>query len=1209
MGKPGAKSGGRQASIMAFFGPPSTARGRTPAPKATPKPAPTPPTVLRDVEGQSQDSSDLSPVVRVEETRDSAKRKLFDKEAAGKGQLVARDEIVEIDIDAPGHVACGDVVRMDDDGDEDDDEVFIVRRGKGKKKGSGRKLRRVADIEAEDVENGYECKVTDKEDGCLDVEDAGRGSASGGGPDFASQFALGRTPQAGNPRARRVLDALDMTGGHTEEDGGWCDKNSWSVDVRDAKKRRKSEEGYDSSTLFIPRNVLERMSPFQRQFWELKSRYYDTMLFVKKGAFMEAYDIDADIVHAQLGLNYTGGGRASMRCAGVPEGSLNKHAARLIDLGYKVGIVAQTETANMSDKRKASAGGAATSKICHRSLIRILTRATVTDDELLRDHRARYVIAVREADLSTVNAAGEIVVGVCHVDAASGRITLGEFLDDNRRSWTEKLLSTLRPPELIVPTKDNMSDRMRALVRWTATGATPVDVMYRDDADGFPAMTSQWLQDYVGGKGVPSVPAGYFAQHSLSSRAFGAVASYLHHLKIDKEILSLGNYTVLPPIRKEDSLLYHGGSEAALDDDGATQGGTESRNMVLTAGTLPDAADGYDPSRAVGGGLHMDAATMANLEVLANVVDGSERGALISVVDRAATPPGRRLLRRWIADPLALSAAINDRLNAVETLMDVGDETLSAIRRLLATGPDLERSLPRLHQFAVVADTSVMFDDTNARRVKEFVKVLRGLEKSLEALESLSERLPATSSARRLSWLLTAGDGYAKDTRKKLDFFFKSCFDVAAAEKSGEMTPKAGGAPKYDAAKLALDKVEAKLEGELHYWSKELGDRGIKFYHRGKETHQLEVKAASIQRSGVPVEFVPSSESKTAKRFYTRTIQGLVKRHVDVAEAHQEAAVNVLRDIVVRFDEDRDVWSNVVKVAAEVDALIGLAVASQGDGNGPMTRPDVLPDAFPEPVFEAFELRHPVLAAKAGASFVANDTALGGGRDSIALVTGSNCSGKSTLSRQVAVSIILAQLGAFVPAKSMRFRPVDALFARAGSRDEIARGRSTFMVEMEEAALIVNTATDRSLVIVDELCSGTTAQDAHAISSATLDRLLRLNCLTVFCTHADALAIEFAGRVGNYTMAADVDEENKSIVFLYKLVEGVTSHSRGVFCARVAGIPAAVADEAEVVAQRFDDRSTFKRDQCLFMKLYAQHSASESSFTYAVDLLRSCASV
>lgn len=954
-----------------------------------------------------------------------------------------------------------------------DDDVEGVGSGEGT---SGRKVRRIQ--VDEDEEDGGVMELDGSGGDGRDGRDGGNGEEGGDGGTALELFQAGSdVMQPRSAKARKVLDALDMSGGYGSQEGDWTAKNGWSVDVRDAGKRKPSEEGYDPSTLFIPSKVLEKMSPFQRQFWELKSRYYDTMLFVKKGAFMEAYDVDADIVHRELGLNYTGGGRASMRCAGVPESSLNKHAARLIDLGYRVGIVAQTETANAADKRKNKVAGKKVSgkdAVCQRSLVRILTKATITDDELLRDHRARYVIALHEAPASTVSAAGEVVVGVCYVDAAAGRITIGEFLDDSRRSWSEKLLSTLRPPEVLVSPLNELSKPMRALVRWVATGATHVEVLHRGGESGFPAMTSERLEIYPGA--AENVSRGYLAGHPLASRALGAVAQYLAELLIDKETLSLGNYVFLPDIEFPSDVAA--GASQESKDTAATGGSAASSACAAAArGPLPSHAetcdDGYDPTRAVGGGLAMDAATMANLEVLANVVDGSERGTLVSVIDRAATASGRRLLRRWIADPLTLSAAINDRLNAVDELLAI-EHAIPAARRSLASGPDLERALARLHQFAVVSDVAVMFDDTNSRRVKDFLNVLRGLETTLTGLEALAEELPTKCSARRLTWLLKPGGGYTADARKELDFFFKSCFDVRAAEKDGEIQPMTGAAPAYDVAKEALDSIEDDLETELKRWQRELKDKSIEFYHRGKESYQLDVPCAVVDRNGVPREFTPTSESKKTKRFHTARIQALVRKHVDASETFADAGVNVLRDIVTRFDDKRDVWSGVVKAASEVDALMGLALASQGDGSGPMVKPVVLPDSYPVPLYDSVELRHPVLAAKAGSCFVANDTVLGGEGHSIALVTGSNCSGKSTLQRQVAASVILAQVGCYVPAKAMKLRPFDSMFARAGSRDEIARGRSTFMVEMEEAALILNTASSRyalEILLRDRLLS------------------------------------------------------------------------------------------------------------------------------------------
>lgn len=1089
----------------------------------------------------------------------------------------------------------------DSDTDDDLDEPILCRKQRNKR------LRRRLKREDEDEEQLHDTLTRCPPHG-LEENASSRVADKSISP--LTGYIRGSNPLPGDKVARKRLAMIDLSGRPANDAGGWCDQNPWSVQVRDSELRTPEHADYDPSTLHIPPDVLARMSPFQRQFWELKSRYYSTMLFVKKGAFMEAYDIDADIVHKELGLNYTGGGRASMRCAGVPESSLNRHAARLIDLGYRVGIVAQTETANAADKRKASqkhhssSDNPNTSKVCQRTLVRILTKATVTDDELLRDHRARFVVALCEADQSTASDIGDMAVGICHVDAAAGRVTIGQYLDDNRRSWTEKLLTTLRPPEIIVPRKSSLSSRMKALMRWISTGSTAVDIMYRGENEGFAPMTSSRLQQYLssstGGDAVRRVNTLYLDSNPLAAKAFGAMANYLSALLIDKEILSLGNYVLLPSSSSTNrvaSSLSPGPDQIAtssISDQSADACtfGSKSHGAHKTTDEFDVVDDaGYDPSRTLSGGLQMDSATMANLEVVANVVDGSERDALISVVDRAATPAGKRLLRRWISDPLTLSEAINDRLNAVEILQTIDSHTCSGIRRLLASGPDLERWLARLHQFAVVDDVAVMFDDSNARKVKEFIKVLRGMQSSLEALEKLRSELPTKCNARRLFWLLTPGSGYHHSTRTELEFFFGSAFDVHAAETQGEMIPMPGAAPAYDEAKDALEFVEMQLDDELKRWQEFLNDKSIVFYHRAKETFQLEIKTESLRGKRIPSDFTPSSEAKNVKRFYTRRIQELVRQHVDVSEAFAEAGMNVLRDIVTRFDGKRALWSCIVKVSAEVDALIGLSIASFGDGSGRMVRPRILPESHPCPVLECEQLRHPVLAARSN-SFVANDTFLGG-TQTIALITGSNCSGKSTLSRQVAVAVILAQIGMFVPAASMKLRPFTSMFARAGSRDEISRGRSTFMVEMEEAALIVNTATDRSLVIVDELCSGTTAQDAHAISHATIEHLLKIGCLTIFCTHADSLAVEFAGRVGNFTMAAEVDQCNKSILFLYKLVRGVTSHSRGVFCARVAGIPAVVADRAEVVAQDHENSIRHGRDHMKFCTL--MHSLSSSN--------------
>ncbi len=860
---------------------------------------------------------------------------------------------------------------------------------------------------------------------------------------------LSRARQA----AREKLAGVNMTGEVVgEEEGGWCDRNPWSKDIRDAKKRRPGDEGYDKTTLYVPPSAFGHpkqngLSPFQQQFWSIKKDNYDVLIFFKKGKFYELYDVDADIGHKVLGLSYTKGGRVDMRCCGVPEQSFEKHSVRLIDLGYKVGRVEQTETANAAANRKANQR---TNKptVCERSLVRILTKATVTDDALLRDHRARYVLSILESncnDSDVVNEDGKepsvVTVAVCYVDAASGDITIREYEDDFRRSETERLLACLRPQEIIID-RTAISDCVSKLVYWRAnrTGAEIID----NFEDGFPEMTSASVAKYLDSGRCPDKyknVCAYIGERLLGSKAFGAMTQYLKSLIIDKEILSLGNYNLFPVIEDNSYNSLAGESE---------QPGSSSDRLEE-----PFGENALSPMTKR---VRMDAATMAGLEVISNNMNGSERGSLLSFIDRASTPAGRRLLKKWISAPLTCSAAINDRLKAVDAFLKLdqrlGSEGLADIFKNLSSGKDLERALPRLHQQAVVQDSAVMFDDTNKRRVKDFVKILRSLESTILAVDEIREALSSvTCESKRLSWLVAKGGGVPVEAARKLRYFLSDAFDVIAAESSGDLVPQVGAAPEFDSKRDALSAVENGLQDELNKWRKELKDRDIKFYHRGKEPYQLEVSIRTLDRRGTPKEFQTTSETKTVSRFYTRRIRELLKDHLIASEDFEIASKCAVREVVSQFDQCYEIWSSVSKTSAELDALLGLSRASLGDGIGAMCRPEVLPNDHPHPVFEARSLRHPVLAAMSD-SFVPNDVSLGsGGNPPIAVLTGPNAGGKSTLSRQVAVCALLAQVGCYAPAEKFTFRPFEDVFVRMGAGDDVSRGLSTLWLRWRTSAI------------------------------------------------------------------------------------------------------------------------------------------------------------
>lgn len=1010
--------------------------------------------------------------------------------------------------------------------------------------------------------------------------------------------------------AREKLGALSEATKVGKETGGWCERFPWSVEVRDAQMRRPGHPDYDKTTLYVPSSAFRGngkgtkngvLSPFQKQFWSIKMANYDVVIFFKKGKFYELYDIDADIGHQQLGLNFTKGGRVDMRCCGVPEQSFEKHCARLVDSGYKVGRVEQTETANAAEKRK-SGGGANTASVCERSLVRILTKGTVTDDGLLRDYRARYIVALVERTAmphsleSKGNARAEDgsrpmpheklrKFGVCFVDVASGSINIGEIDDDTRIAKIERLMMFLRPYEIIVDLSAS-SQKVQNLVKWLGrTEDTEVIDMHRGKC--YSEMTEKRLEEYLHRSNSDDAKNEYERVHAhlkhfpLSAKAFGAMASHLKSLIIDKETLSLGNYHLFPP---------------------RSSGGDLSSNTSSDSISIPLAKRNR---------LGMDAPTLQNLEVLSSANRKSDQGSLLSFVDRAYTPAGRRLIRKWLSEPLTDATEIEDRLESIEDIHKLEDEsgqrTFENFLRQLRTKKDLERALPKLHQQAIVDDAAVMFDDSNKRRVKDFVNVLRSLEASLKALEMFriaAESIPLRS--KRLPWIYSVGAAVPNDATTKLQYFLGQAFDLETAETSGSIIPNRGAVPHYDQCKEALNKVEAELDAELTKWKRRLGASSLKYYHRGKEPFQLEVGINAL-KADFPGEFELVSESKTAKRFYTRKIKQLVREQVAASEAYESASQSVARDMIRHFDQEYPTWAAISTACAELDALIGLAAVSRGDGTGEMCRPRILPDDHPEPVFQANGLRHPILAAMSS-DFVPNDVALGAKTDTeIMILTGPNAGGKSTMARQIALAVILAQLGCFVPAKSLCMRPFHDIFVRMGASDDLARGRSTFMVEMEEVGHILNHANSRSLIIADEVGRGTSTHDGYAVATAALNHIATVNkSLTVFSTHYSHLGKEViatgergdCSRASLYEMSAIVDEASKRITFLYKLQPGSSGHSRGIYCARVAGIPEMVAAIAEKASVNFDRRLWRRLSNRKFC------AAMESLSPYSPDALQ-----
>jgi DNA mismatch repair protein MutS len=548
------------------------------------------------------------------------------------------------------------------------------------------------------------------------------------------------------------------------------------------------------------------------------------------------------------------------------------------------------------------------------------------------------------------------------------------------------------------------------------------------------------------------------------------------------------------------------------------------------------------------GFLQIDAATRRSLEMTRTLRGGSREGSLLSVVDRTCTPMGSRLLADWIAAPMIDSAAINARQDAVSEL--VGDGALRAdLRTILKHTFDLTRLLGRIatgrtgpRDLQQVACTLERLPKLKAPLAGRQPERLQSIEAHLHLCPQLRDELDA---ALQDECPLSASDGD----------FIRSGYD----SELDSLRELARGGKQWIAAyqKQQMD---------------ETGISNLKVGYNKVFGYYLEV--TNSQRDRVPGHFIRKQTLKNCERFITPDLKEYEEKVLaadEKASSREQFLFQRLRELT---HKQLSTLQEVATAIAELDAIASLAEIASHRG---WMRPKLLDES----VLRIEAGRHPVLdVTLPQGEFVPNDAMMSPEAGMILLITGPNMAGKSTYIRQVALITILAQAGSFVPAESAEVGIADRVFARVGASDELSRGQSTFMVEMVETARILNTATSRSLVILDEIGRGTSTYDGLSLAWAITEHLHeQIGCRTLFATHYHELTQleESLPQVANWNVA--VKEWNDEVVFLHRIVRGGADKSYGIHVARLAGIPAEVNERAKDVLSQLeaDHRDAFDR--------------------------------
>ncbi|MAH87979.1 MAG: DNA mismatch repair protein MutS [Kiloniella sp.] len=574
--------------------------------------------------------------------------------------------------------------------------------------------------------------------------------------------------------------------------------------------------------------------------------------------------------------------------------------------------------------------------------------------------------------------------------------------------------------------------------------------------------------------------------------------------------------------------------------------------------------------------LDIDPASRRNLELF-TTQSGQAKGSLFALINRTVTPPGARRLREWLALPFANIGPIEDRLAAVSTMVE--DSGLRQdLRAALRLVPDMERALTRL--------------SLGRGGPRDIQAMLTGLG----GAQAIADRLTSTLSVRLLPPLL---DDNLADLGQP-DALFPDLHNALIDEppsfaRDGGFIA-AGHSSELDRLRGLRDDAKGLIAGLQAQYVEATGIVSLKIKHNNVLGYFIDVSAVNADK--VPTEsdgpFIHRQTLANAMRFTTVELSELeaeIRSAADKALGLELELFAAMVEAILAQATDLDRLTAALSVLDAVSGLGDLA-ADQGWScpafvSGP-------------PQLKVIGGRHPVveqaLRQQDGSAFIANDCTLDSD-DRLWLLTGPNMAGKSTFLRQNALLVVLAQMGSFVPALSFTLSPVDRLFCRVGASDDLARGRSTFMVEMIETAAILNQGSRHSFVILDEIGRGTSTFDGLSIAWATGEHLVtRLGCRCLFATHYHELTqlADQIDAVSCHRMA--IREWEDSIVFLHQVVTGASDRSYGIQVARLAGLPESVIHRAFAVLHALENseaRGVKSEDLGLDLPLFAALSTSD----------------
>jgi len=552
----------------------------------------------------------------------------------------------------------------------------------------------------------------------------------------------------------------------------------------------------------------------------------------------------------------------------------------------------------------------------------------------------------------------------------------------------------------------------------------------------------------------------------------------------------------------------------------------------------------------------LDSTTIKNLELLKNIRDGSSRGALVSVLDKTVTASGARLLKKWIKEPLLLKEAILQRLDALEALYKniiAREEIIS----LLQETYDLERLISRVN-----------YGNATPRD-------LLALARSLQQIPLLKEKIKPLSG-NLLQQIASIQD--SEEVAALIDKSIKE--DAPITIREGDII-RSGYHPELDNLRNIKNNSKHYLQKLEEQEKVKTGISTLKISYTNVFGYFIEVTKKNIHL--VPENYIRKQTTANSERYITEELKIEEEKILGAEEKINQLEYELFQEIIKKVTLHTTAVQDAAQKLAVLDVLCSLAKTAAENNY-------VRPSFVDQKIVHIKNGRHPVVE-QLEKSFIANDVLLNEGE--MMILTGPNMAGKSTIMRQTALIVLLAQLGSFVPAEEVVLGIVDRIFTRVGAYDDLSSGQSTFMVEMHETASILSNATENSLIILDEIGRGTSTFDGVSIAWSVAEHIYNhTKAKTLFATHyhvMNKLAEKFS-RIKNYNIA--VKERNGEVIFLHKLIEGATDQSYGIHVAKLAGLPLTVVERAKEI------QAILEKDDEMMRKIKAKKLEEQKSLEF-----------